>query len=66
MKKIITVVIGILFALSIMFAIMFAEYRYIMRNIKIYIGEDNTVYLEVFEQIDEYYIDGQYEELMED
>jgi len=34
---------------------MFAEYRYIMTNIKPYVGDNNTVYLEVFDQVDEYY-----------
>lgn len=48
MKKII---IGILIILSF----MFAEYRYIMHNIKPYLGENNTIYLEIFGQVDEYY-----------
>ena len=50
-KKIIAIVIGILFILSL----MFAEYRYIMLNICPYLGENNAVYLEIFGQIDEYY-----------
>ena len=37
--------------------IMFAEYRYIMCHIKPYRGDGGTVYLEVFEQVDEYYAD---------
>ena len=35
--------------------LMFVEYRYIMCNIKPYRGENGTVYLEIFEQVDEYY-----------
>jgi hypothetical protein len=50
-KKIIGIIIGILFIISL----MFAEYRYIMCNIHPYLGERNTVYLEIFGQIDEYY-----------
>lgn len=34
--------------------IMFAEYRYIMTHITPYLGEDGTVYLEIFNQVDEY------------
>lgn len=33
---------------------MFAEYRYIMQNIKPYHGDRDTVYIEIFGQIDEY------------
>lgn len=51
MKKIAKFVI-ILVALL---GIMFAEYRYIMLNIKPYRGENGTVYLEVFNHVDEYY-----------
>lgn len=50
-KKIIKVILGILFILSL----MFAEYRYIMLNACPYIGKNNTVYIEVFGQVDEYY-----------
>lgn len=53
MKKIAKFVI-ILVALL---CIMFAEYRYIMTSIKPYVGKDNTVYLEVFDQVDEYHAD---------
>ena len=52
MKKfVIKFIVCILFILSI----MFAEYRFIMLNIRPYLGENNTVYLELFGQIDEYY-----------
>ena len=52
-KKIVRTIIGILFVVSL----MYAEYRYIMLNASVYIGKDNTVYVEVFEQIDEYSAD---------
>lgn len=50
-KKIIAIIVGLLIIISL----MFAEYRYIMLNIASYIGENNTVYLEIFGQVDEYY-----------
>lgn len=53
MKKFIRVALIIIAVLGI----MFAEYRYIMCNIKPYRGENGTVYLEVFDQVDEYYAD---------
>ena len=34
---------------------MFIEYRYIMTHIAPYRGENGTVYLEIFGQVDEYY-----------
>lgn len=52
-KKIIYAIIGILFLISL----MFAEYRFIMHNIKIYLKEENTAYIEIFGQADEYYTD---------
>lgn len=51
MKKLIATVLIIVALLGI----MFAEYRYIMHHIKPYRGEGGTVYLEVFDQVDEYY-----------
>lgn len=54
MKK--KIAIGIVIILSIA-TLMFAEYRYIMRNICPYRGENGTVYLEIFGQMDEYYAD---------
>lgn len=53
-RKIIYVAIGILFLISL----MFAEYRFIMHNIKLYSKEENIVYAEFFGQIDEYYIEN--------
>lgn len=52
MKKIIIKIIAVLL---IILSLMFAEYRFIMHNIHPYIGENNVVYLEIFEQIDAYY-----------
>lgn len=53
MKKIVKIIL-VLLALLCM---MFAEYRFIMCNIKPYHGEGDTVYLEIFNQVDEYYAD---------
>ena len=53
MKKFITT---ILISVAVL-VIMFAEYRYIMTHIKPYRGENGTVYIEIFDQVDEYYAD---------
>lgn len=53
MKRFFTI-IAIIFC---MLVAMFAEYRYIMRNLCPYIGENGTVYIEIFGQVDEYYAD---------
>lgn len=53
-KKIITIIIGIFLVVSL----MFAEYRFIMHNIRPYLGERNTVYLDMFGYIDEYYAEN--------
>ena len=53
MKKFITTILIIVAVL----VIMFAEYRYIMTHIKPYRGENGTVYIEIFDQVDEYYAD---------
>lgn len=50
-KKIIKIIAGLL----VVFSLMFAEYRFIMHNIHPYLGENNTVYLEIFGQVDTYY-----------
>lgn len=52
-KKIVSVVLIII----VLLGIMFAEYRYIMHHICPYRGENGTVYIEIFGQIDEYYAD---------
>lgn len=51
MKKFIITILAIL-------ALMFVEYRVIMLNICPYLGDNGTVYLEIFEQVDEYYADN--------
>jgi hypothetical protein len=48
MKKIILIAI-------MLASIMYAEYRYIMLNIRPYNGDNGTVYLEIFDNVDEYY-----------
>ena len=51
MKKLIAIVLS-MFLLA---GIMFAEYRYIMTNLHPYKGNSNTIYIEIFGQVDEYY-----------
>jgi hypothetical protein len=46
MKKIIAAILILM--------LMFVEYRVIMLNISPYVGDNGTVYLEIFEQVDEY------------
>lgn len=53
MKKAITIIV----ALAVMLGIMYAEYRYIMLNLSPSKGNDNTVYIEIFGQVDEYYVE---------
>lgn len=50
MKKLIITILMILM-------LMFVEYRFIMLNICPYLGNNGTVYLEIFERVDEYYAD---------
>lgn len=52
MKK--QIIIGVCATLAL-FALMFAEYRFIMCNQRPYRGENGTVYIEMFGQVDEYY-----------
>lgn len=47
--------INILALIIVLLSLMFFEYRFIMLNICPYIGENNTVYLEIFDQVDTYY-----------
>jgi hypothetical protein len=51
--RVIKIISGILITISL----MLAEYRFIMHNIRPYLGENNVVYLEIFGQVDEYYAD---------
>ena len=41
--------------ISILVALMYAEYRYIMINLKPYYAEDGFLYIEMFGQADSYY-----------
>lgn len=50
MKKIILIILVIA-------ALMYAEYRYIMLNLSPYNGNNGTVYIEIFGNVDEYYVD---------
>ena len=52
MKEILRTILICIISLMVL---MFAEYRIIMLNIHPYTGENGTVYLEVFGQVDEYY-----------
>lgn len=54
-KIILAFLIIVSLVISTLITIAFAEYRIIMENIHPYIGENNTVYLEIFGQVDEYY-----------
>ena len=47
---------GAIIILAIL-CIMYAEYRYIMTHQSIHKGNDNIVYVEIFDQVDEYYLD---------
>lgn len=49
MKKYIKILIAILGILTL----MFAEYRFIVCNLKPYVAED-TIYIELFDQVDAY------------
>lgn len=55
--KIFNIIIGIIILLTL----MFGEYRYIMHHICPYLGENNTVYLEIFENVDTYYAEDYYD-----
>lgn len=52
-KKIISIIIGILFVISL----MFVEYRYIMTHICPQLGDNGNIYLEIFGQVDEYFVE---------
>ena len=54
MKRSTKIIITIILAL----AMMFAEYRFIMHNIRPYKGYNGTVYLEIFGNVDEYYAES--------
>lgn len=54
MKKKFVIAFAVVLAIL---ALMFAEYRYIMCNLAPYRGENGTVYIEIFGQVDTYYAD---------
>jgi hypothetical protein len=55
MKKFITCILAIV----VLFTVMFVEYRYIMTHITpTYDEVECTLHLEVFGQVDEYYIEN--------
>ena len=54
-------IFNIIIAIIIILTLMFGEYRFIMHNIHPYLGENNTVYLEIFEQVDTYYAEDIYD-----
>ena len=54
MKKLIYGLIGIIF----IFTLMYAEYRFIMCKQIPYIINDNTVHVEIFGRVDEYYTEN--------
>lgn len=54
MKKIIIIILAVAM-------LMLAEYRLIMNNLCPYLGENGTVYIEIFGHVDEYYADSMFE-----
>ena len=50
MKKLIRTML-VLLTIAVL---MFAEYRFIMLNLRPYNGDDHTIYIEFFGQVDEY------------
>lgn len=54
MKKALIIIIAIAM-------LMFAEYRLIMLNLCPYLGDNGTVYIEIFGQVDEYYAESIFE-----
>lgn len=53
MKKLIKIILAVV----VLLGIMYAEYRYIMHHQCPYLGNNNTVYIEIFGNVDEYYAD---------
>lgn len=47
----------IILTVLILAAIMYAEYRYIMLNLSPSISDNGTVYIEIFDQVDEYCVE---------
>ncbi|MBQ3018396.1 MAG: hypothetical protein IJD89_05600 [Clostridia bacterium] len=53
MKKLVVV----LAAVVVLAGLMFAEYRYIMCNLRPYYAEDNSLCIEFMGQVDTYYVE---------
>lgn len=51
------IAIKVIISILLLLQLMYAEYRYIMVNLKPYRGDNGTVYIEMFGNIDEYYAD---------
>ena len=51
MKKLVIALVSIISILIL----MFVEYKYIIFNLHPYLGENNTVYIELFDRVDTYY-----------
>ena len=45
-------------AIVLLFGLVFAEYRIIMHNVRPYLGQGNTVYLDLFGYTDTYYAEA--------
>lgn len=54
MKKKVIIALSII---AVMLVIMFAEYRLIMINLHPYLSDTDTLYIEIFGQVDEYYLE---------
>lgn len=52
MKKKLVIILS---AILVIASMMYTEYRFIMCNIRPYKGDNDTVYLEIFGNVDEYY-----------
>lgn len=52
MKRFLLILLAIVCALTL----MLAEYRFIMLNLCPYIGENNVIYIEIFDRVDEYQV----------
>ena len=46
----------IIICIALILSLMFFEYRIIMLNLTPYIGDNGNVYIELFGNVDEYYV----------
>ena len=49
-------ILFVLAAITLIASLMYGEYRYIMRNQRLFYGENNMMYSEIFGQVDAYYV----------